>query len=92
MIIEFDNTKIDTSAVLPPLVGMTSIGTVTKVKVIRQGRDKNLKVKLVYCLRKLKHSWLGRSRVQLLQIAWVWLSQIRRSSNVNYSMSGKMAF
>ncbi len=46
VIIEFNNKKIDTSAVLPPLVGMTSIGTVTKVKVVRQGRRKNLKVKI----------------------------------------------
>ena len=46
VIIEFDNKKINTSAVLPPLVGMTSIGTVTKVKVIRQGRHKILEVKI----------------------------------------------
>jgi len=46
VIIEFNNKKIDTSAELPPLVGMTSIGTVTNVKVIRQGHRKILKVRI----------------------------------------------
>ena len=55
VIIEFNNKKIDTSAVLPPLVGMTSIGTVTKRKSCSSGTPKKSKrLKLVYYLSKIE--------------------------------------
>lgn len=46
IIIEFNGEKIDTSAELPPMVGVTPINETVVVKVIRQGKTKNLKVKI----------------------------------------------
>ena len=44
VIIEFDGREIDTSGELPPVVGMTKIGKKVKVKVIREGSKKTIKV------------------------------------------------
>lgn len=44
VIVEFDGHEIDTSGELPPVVGMTTIGERVKVKIIRNGRQKVVKV------------------------------------------------
>ena len=44
VIIEFDGHEIDTSGELPPIVGMTKIGEQIKVRIIREGRKKTVKV------------------------------------------------
>ncbi len=44
VIVEFDGHEIDTSSELPPVVGMTAIGEKVKVKIIRNGRQKIVKV------------------------------------------------
>lgn len=44
VIVEFDGHEIDTSGELPPIVGMTAIGEESKVKVIRDGHKKTIKV------------------------------------------------
>ncbi len=44
VIIEFDGHEIDTSAELPPVVGLTAIGKKAKVKVIRNKNNKTIKV------------------------------------------------
>lgn len=46
IIIEFNGHEIDTSGELPPIVGMTPIDQVAKVKVIRQGDSKTVSVKI----------------------------------------------
>ncbi|MFW5442802.1 MAG: DegQ family serine endoprotease [Methylococcaceae bacterium] len=44
VVIEFDGHVVDTSGELPPLVGMTPIGEEVKVKVVREGQTKTIKV------------------------------------------------
>ncbi|KAF3981141.1 MAG: DegQ family serine endoprotease [Methylococcales symbiont of Hymedesmia sp. n. MRB-2018] len=44
VIVEFDGNEIHTSGELPPIVGITPIGEKIKVKVIRQGKKKTIKV------------------------------------------------
>lgn len=44
VIIEFDGHKVDTSAELPPIVGMTALDKKAKVKVIREGKEKTVTV------------------------------------------------
>ncbi|MCK5831281.1 MAG: DegQ family serine endoprotease [Methylococcales bacterium] len=44
VIIEFDGRVVDTSAELPPIVGMTTLDKEVKVKVIREGKEKTVKV------------------------------------------------
>lgn len=46
VIVEFNGHEIATSASLPPLVGMTAIGDVVALKVMRQGDTKQLKIKI----------------------------------------------
>jgi len=46
IILEFDGKKINKSADLPPIVGVTSINKKVKVKVLRNGKVKYFKVKL----------------------------------------------
>ncbi|TAN49972.1 MAG: DegQ family serine endoprotease [Methylococcaceae bacterium] len=46
VILEFNGREIDTSASLPPLVGMTPIGESAALKVLRQGDTKQLKIKI----------------------------------------------
>jgi len=44
IIIEFNGHVVDTSGELPPIVGVTPIGEKVKVKLIREGREKLIKV------------------------------------------------
>lgn len=44
VIIEFNGHQVDTSADLPPLVGMTPVGQIAPAKIIRQGEEKTLAV------------------------------------------------
>lgn len=44
VIIEFDGRDVDTSAELPPIVGITTLDKEVKVRVIREGKEKTLKV------------------------------------------------
>ncbi len=44
VIIEFDGHEIETSGELPPIVGMTPIGEKIKLKVIRNGKKKTVRV------------------------------------------------
>ncbi len=44
IIIEFNGHVVDTSGELPPIVGVTPIGEQVKVKLIREGREKLIKV------------------------------------------------
>ncbi len=46
VIMEYDGTPIDDSSELPPLVGRTKIGTSTPIKVLRNGKELSLSVKL----------------------------------------------
>lgn len=46
IIIEFDDKRIEVSAELPPIVGMTSLNKKVRMKVIRQGDFKSIKVKV----------------------------------------------
>jgi serine protease Do len=46
IIVEFDGKKIETSAELPPIVGMTDLDKESRMKVIRQGDFKSIKVKV----------------------------------------------
>lgn len=46
VIIAFEGHEIDTSGELPPIVGMTPIGKKAKVKIIRDGKKKTIKVKI----------------------------------------------
>ncbi len=46
IIVEFGGQIIETSAELPPIVGMTPIDKKVEVRVIRQGRDKTLQVRI----------------------------------------------
>lgn len=46
VIIEFNNEDIRNSAALPPIVGSSKVGLQLPVTVIRNGREKSLKVKL----------------------------------------------
>ena len=44
VIIEFNGHVVDTSGELPPIVGVTPIGEKVKVKIIREGREKTIKM------------------------------------------------
>ncbi len=46
VIVEFNGQALSRSSSLPPLVGMTTVGSTTKVKVIRNGKTVTLKVVL----------------------------------------------
>ncbi len=46
IIVEFNGNEIDRSGNLPPMVGMTAIDKKATVKVIRQGKRKEFKVKI----------------------------------------------
>lgn len=46
IIIEFAGQIIDTSAELPPIVGLTVAGSTEKIKIIRDGNKKTIKVKI----------------------------------------------
>lgn len=46
VIIKFNGKNIDTSSALPPLVGMTPVGSSVNTKIIRQGRNKTLRVEI----------------------------------------------
>jgi serine protease Do len=46
VIIEFNNEDIQNSAGLPPIVGSSKVGVKLPVTIIRNGREKSLKVKL----------------------------------------------
>ncbi|MEE9395896.1 MAG: DegQ family serine endoprotease [Methylococcales bacterium] len=46
ILVEYDGKKIDTSAMLPPMVGMTVPEVGTEVTIIRQGRQKILVVRI----------------------------------------------
>ena len=46
IIVEFNGQEIETSGALPPIVGMTPVNKESKIKVIRQGDSKTLRVKI----------------------------------------------
>ncbi len=46
VIVEFNGHEIDTSSELPPIVGLTPVGKDVKVKVIREGGKKSVKVEI----------------------------------------------
>ena len=46
IIVEFDGKEIETSAELPPIVGMTALDKESRMKVIRQGDFKSIDVKV----------------------------------------------
>lgn len=46
VITSFNGQEIDSSATLPPMVGMTKIGEAAKIKVLRQGESKELTIKI----------------------------------------------
>jgi len=46
IIVAYDGQDIDTSAMLPPLVGRSKIGKTVRVKVVRDGKSRLLQVKL----------------------------------------------
>ena len=46
IIIEFNNQEIETSAELPPIVGMTPVNEEARVKIIRQGDKKTIIVQI----------------------------------------------
>jgi serine protease Do len=46
IIVEFDGKEIEVSAALPPIVGMTALNKKAAMKVIRQGDEKSISVKI----------------------------------------------
>ena len=46
IIVAFNGQEIETSGALPPIVGMTPVNKESKIKVIRQGDSKTLRVKI----------------------------------------------
>jgi len=44
VIVEYDGNNVPNSSSLPPMVGMTALGNAVPVRVIRNGKKKNLKV------------------------------------------------
>lgn len=46
IILEFNGKKINKSADLPPAVGSTAVGKTVKMKILREGKRKTLRVKL----------------------------------------------
>jgi serine protease Do len=46
VILEFDGHAIDESSDLPPLVGGTAVGTSSRLKVLRDGRERTLTVEI----------------------------------------------
>jgi serine protease Do len=46
IIVEFNGEKVVSSAMLPPIVGRTPVGTSVRVKVLRDGKTKTLTVRL----------------------------------------------
>ncbi len=44
IIVEFDGREVESSAVLPPMVGSTRVGSEVKVKIIRNGKPRTLDV------------------------------------------------
>ncbi len=46
IIVEFEGRTIETSGELPPIVGMTTVGKNAKVKLIRQGDQEEMNVKI----------------------------------------------
>lgn len=60
IIIDFDGKEIEVSAELPPIVGMTPLNKNTRMKVIRQGDLKTIKVK-VGLLPEQKETQLANS-------------------------------
>ena len=65
IIIEFDGKQLNRSAELPPIVGVTPLNRKVKVKILRQGRVKTLKVKLT-SLEKVVSSAQGFSEETIL--------------------------
>lgn len=46
VILEFNNTPINDSASLPPIVGGMQVGQVASVKILRDGKSKQVKIKI----------------------------------------------
>lgn len=46
IITEYNGKEVETSASLPPMVGMTKIGEKSSLKIIRQGSTKELSIKI----------------------------------------------
>ena len=71
VIIEFDGQEIDRSGELPPVVGMTEIGEETKVKVIRDGHKKTIKVVIGLLPDEVTVASAVESKKELNQLAIV---------------------
>ena len=67
IIIEFDGKQLNRSAELPPIVGVTPLNRKVKVKILRQGKVKTLKVKLT-SLAKVVSSAQGFSEETILGV------------------------
>jgi serine protease Do len=46
IIVEYNGRKVDTSSMLPPMVGMTQVNETADIVVIRQGKEKKVQVKI----------------------------------------------
>ncbi len=46
IIMSFNSTNVNTSAALPPMVGRTKVGKEVKLKIIRDGKEKSIKLKI----------------------------------------------
>ncbi|HFD92418.1 MAG TPA: DegQ family serine endoprotease [Gammaproteobacteria bacterium] len=46
VIVEYDGREVESSSALPPMVGSTKVGEKVKVKIIREGKAKTLKVRI----------------------------------------------
>lgn len=46
IVLEFNGQAVDTSAALPPMVGMTKVGEVARIKLLRNGATKELSLKI----------------------------------------------
>ena len=71
VIIEFDGQEIDRSGELPPVVGMTAIGEEAKVKVIRDGHKKTIKVVIGLLPDEVAVASAVESKKELNQLAVV---------------------
>lgn len=63
VITEFDNTKINNSASLPPIVGRMHVGQDAKLKILRDGKTKlvNIRIGKLPPEKEIKQASLGRN-------------------------------
>ncbi len=78
VIIEYDGKPIQDSSALPPLVGETAIGKVVPLKVLRNGKEKTLSVKIARLAKKHEKAAVHHHRKIGLNIVVTDLTKAQR--------------